>query len=491
MLLVALSLACGVRGGPPAPIDADLDGATAEVDCDDADGSVHPGAVDEWYDGIDSDCDGADDFDADGDGFAWVMAGGDDCDDTTPRVAPSNDEIPYDGLDNDCDPTTLDNDLDDDGSFWPFDCDDDDPTVGEGVEERIGDGVDEDCDGHVDGTVLLELPFLLQQPHHPRWHTYDGAPALAFAADVATGHTPTGVTDGQVGLWLQPTRSDEVLIVHGGSGGVDPIRAIDAVGDDGVLWVATARDTAAGQRLTVAPFYDVAGQLVRFDTYAVDVGGEAPLSHLDLALDRDGLPWVVGGRDDLLAWLHVDDIGGQVVTDAGGGVAVLGDIVPPLQAMACAETGCARFDLQLQSGAPEPSDDDPPFDGPAVAVGQRDGVLTVVHPTQGATAVVDGVPVPLFPTDALVDAEAVEVGGVVFAVGVTTDERVVFSHGSPVYDVLATTEFTLPRGTWVPLEASVWADADQMAIAVTARPIFDDEPLPDRVFWRALQRVRD
>ena len=59
------------------PVDADGDGFTAAEDCDDADASINPSALDDDCDGVDENCDGqADDaavwetyyLDADGDG---------------------------------------------------------------------------------------------------------------------------------------------------------------------------------------------------------------------------------------------------------------------------------------------------------------------------------------------------------------------------------------------------------------------------------------
>jgi hypothetical protein len=92
--------------------------------------TVHPAAIDDPYDGIDSDCDGLNDFDADGDGYIldadlvpfsdfvvnWTGtepgfpntvtetdADGGDCDDTNATVAPGNLELLFDTNDADCD----------------------------------------------------------------------------------------------------------------------------------------------------------------------------------------------------------------------------------------------------------------------------------------------------------------------------------------------------------------------------------------------------
>ena len=139
-------------------------GATCEVeqDCDDSSADIYPGADEVCGDGIDQDCDGSDlecpCRDRDGDG---VSAGGGcsppvDCDDSDDTIYPDAEEVCGDGVDQDCDgadescPTCEDRDGDRYGTgpgCLGEDCDDYDRTINPGMREECGDGIDQDCDG--------------------------------------------------------------------------------------------------------------------------------------------------------------------------------------------------------------------------------------------------------------------------------------------------------------------------------------------------------
>jgi hypothetical protein len=110
--------------------DNDGDGALADVDCDDADATVYPGAP-ETCDGRDEDCDGSVDEgvstvsyrDADGDGVG------------DPNVAHEGCLVPEGFVQNGAD------------------CDDSSAEISPDAEERC-DEIDNDCDGRVDDDVL-------------------------------------------------------------------------------------------------------------------------------------------------------------------------------------------------------------------------------------------------------------------------------------------------------------------------------------------------
>jgi MYXO-CTERM domain-containing protein len=131
-----------------------------DTDCDDTDDTVYPGAPEVAYDGIDQDCDGDDIYDADGDGYDSIYAGGADCDDYDASVYPGATEA-ADGVDGDCDGTVDEGTdwYDDDGDGYTEeggDCDDTDAGVNPATVETE-DGVDEDCDGRVDnGTAAYD-----------------------------------------------------------------------------------------------------------------------------------------------------------------------------------------------------------------------------------------------------------------------------------------------------------------------------------------------
>jgi uncharacterized protein (TIGR03382 family) len=141
-----------------------------DADCDDAEATIHPGAIEGTGDGVDSDCDGTEYcyVDEDGDGYRSdipleVLSADTDCDDfgeardTTP-TGDCDDEDPAfnpGASETDCtDPTDYNCDgstgyIDNDGDGWSActECNDADPNINPEASEQQADGVDQDCDG--------------------------------------------------------------------------------------------------------------------------------------------------------------------------------------------------------------------------------------------------------------------------------------------------------------------------------------------------------
>ena len=93
-------------------VDDDNDGVLAKDDCNDEDGTIGPDFPEIYYNGIDENCDGKDDFDQDGDGFvtdeyigkitqgvpnSGQLQGG-DCDDQDGTIHPGAEDLGMMGL---------------------------------------------------------------------------------------------------------------------------------------------------------------------------------------------------------------------------------------------------------------------------------------------------------------------------------------------------------------------------------------------------------
>lgn len=133
------------------PEDLDKDGFLPPEDCDNNDASIHPGAEDQCGDGIDQNCDGVDpecplEIDEDNDGYSPPV----DCNDNDPGIHPLAEEICGDGIDQNCDGSDLScgPDMDGDGYGNVVDCNDNDPAIYPGAVEICGDGIDQDCSGY-------------------------------------------------------------------------------------------------------------------------------------------------------------------------------------------------------------------------------------------------------------------------------------------------------------------------------------------------------
>lgn len=129
-------------------LDADGDGYGANVDCNDSNAAINPGATEIYYNGIDDDCEAKtpDDPDADNDGYDYKV----DCDDANPAINPGATEI-CNGIDDNCSGAIDEGfDKDSDGlTTCGGDCDDNNAAIHPGAIE-VCNGLDDNCDGAVD-----------------------------------------------------------------------------------------------------------------------------------------------------------------------------------------------------------------------------------------------------------------------------------------------------------------------------------------------------
>ncbi len=387
-------VACSGQGKDPGTslpdhtgiVDADGDGSPASEDCDDGDIFVYPGAPDAPYDGVDSDCAGDDDDDADADGHRALSEGGDDCNDLNDAVSPSLAELPYDGQDNDCDPGTPDDDLDGDGFRAFEECDDTDAGVGPDRVEVAFDGLDQDCDGVVDASRFGVVPWGFSVPHAPRAVDTPHGVAVVLRADRVVPPSPQSAVDGVVVAVPLPhdLRGNGPLAepptVLWGRADDNPIRdvAVAVRGDDLAVGLAWPAGNGYGY-LSALPTDWIPG--VGWFAGAPSYTEEVFQDHLAVDTWVDGSDVLVaGGGASGVGWALAGPLllaDGGVDLSARGGIATFRDPGAPDTFVTCDGTDCASWAFDPRApAAPVPAGRQP-WSGRQVAWGRSRGDAVV------------------------------------------------------------------------------------------------------------------
>lgn len=466
-------------------------------DCNDEDASVFPGSPEEVpYDGVDSDCDGSNDFDADGDGFERDVDCLDQVDPTLPgdpvAVYPDAPDPPYDGIDSDCE---ADNDFDADGdgfirdedlvayqtyeatyglSFGAVigDCDDDRGFVNPHGLERLGDLLDQNCDGQPDRATWTIGDFSLVSPQSLRVVSADeGFLAILGAEELGSPTLPTTTNamlatlfDGQLGPSSTPLDAEAPF-----SELPSPIGAAVSLKltTNGVALGLTTSDGGAGRLATFGELDLTAGtigSLTRSETRLNSL--LAPVA-ADVALLADGLGMLTCEGSTLFL---VDD-SGEVSADVGGPVTTC-FLDTNDEAVGCTTSGCRAF-----SATVGPTSLTNPLDDPApVAVARQRSVLRAeVLDGAGGLRIIrsDQQPLEALTNQTFRQADATEASGEWFASAITEPSagppelRVLWGQATGPLASTVLAGFDPQRPGLEPIETAIAANDDRVLILVT------------------------
>lgn len=506
---------------------------TADIgDCDDFDPDVYFGAPGEvWYDGVDTDCSGNNDFDQDGDGWmpdgyeaayqqflqrfhggvapaSWGAAAFGDCVDSASdapvpvddpaQIHPGAPDLPYDGVDADC---AGDNDFDQDGDGWIAaeheeafqayvqawgyslqtqvgDCDDTQSTIYPGALEILGDGWDSDCDGHPDTTPFSFGTYAWENPRSPQVVRTEDHFVVATVADAFSG-PGMAYPDVAVSVILPPLGGPGALPVTNAviwQGVINPKplgQGVDLL-SLGTGWLAATTYTDGPTTFLIATQYDWNGSA--YTRAHVDVSSAPAYESfdVDVALDSQDAPWVWAVGD---ATLHVlngtgssaPDVGG-FLTGASGETCFIehpGD--PSLgTATVCDGTTCERWEFDNTSITL--ADAQPWLGEPIRKADTRDGWIIAAYET-GGIVLDDGEGTVWLVGGGLVasDVDAVKVGDTWFVAALRADTpEIRLLYGDPSTGPLEDVVVPFTHGNDVLVPTGVSVAADGDRVVLVA-----------------------